>query len=144
VEYVVGFRIDPNKGRVVLVRKEKPAWQRGFLNGVGGKIEEGETPEQAISREFWEEAGVEVTDWEKTIVLTGEKFQVSFFRSFGDVESVRAMTDEKIVVHHIGDLSALAVIPNLRWLIPMQLDDTLLWPVHIKDIAVSEDAHVGN
>lgn len=144
MEYVVGFRIDPNKGRVVLVRKEKPAWQRGFLNGVGGKIEPGETAEEAIVREFEEEAGLLITDWENTIVLTGDGYQVTFFRSFGDVESVRTVTDEQIIVHEIRNLFVLAVIPNLRWLIPMQLDNTLLWPVHLHDLAVSEDAHVGN
>lgn len=144
MEYVVGFRIDPHWSRVVLVRKNKPAWQRGFLNGVGGKIEEGETPEQAIAREFLEEADVKISEWEKTVVLTGEKFQVSFFRSFGNVDSVRTTTDEKIVVHNIGDLPTLLVIPNLRWLIPMQTDDTIQWPIHIRDIAVSEEAHAGN
>jgi 8-oxo-dGTP pyrophosphatase MutT (NUDIX family) len=29
---------------VLLIEKQKPAWQRGKLNGVGGKIEPGENP----------------------------------------------------------------------------------------------------
>lgn len=43
--------------RSLLVLKNKPAWQRGRLNLVGGKIEAGETPAQAALRELEEEAG---------------------------------------------------------------------------------------
>ena len=33
---------------------------RGLYNGVGGKVEEGESPEEAIDREAMEEIGIEV------------------------------------------------------------------------------------
>ena len=144
MKYVVGFRMDPLGKRVVLVSKMKPAWQRGRLNGVGGKIERGETARQAIIREFREETGVHIEDWEQTVVLTGKTFEVTFFRSFGYIDAVRTETDEEIIIHNVEDLFALSVIPNLKWLIPMQLDNTISWPVHIKDIAASEDDHVGN
>lgn len=41
IRYVVGFAIDedPAGSRVLLIRKAKPEWQAGLLNGVGGKIE---------------------------------------------------------------------------------------------------------
>jgi 8-oxo-dGTP diphosphatase len=42
---------------VLLVRKDKPAWQQGKLNLPGGKIEEGESPIQAAVRELKEESG---------------------------------------------------------------------------------------
>lgn len=42
---------------VLLVLKDKPEWQKGKLNLPGGKIEEGESPEQAATRELKEEAG---------------------------------------------------------------------------------------
>lgn len=53
---------------VLLVLKDKPAWQKGRLNLVGGKIEPGETPEQAAVRELKEESGLSAThdtdpDW---------------------------------------------------------------------------------
>ena len=59
-EYVVGFLFDEDArryhktghGNVVLIEKNRPAWQAGRLNGVGGHIEIGETPDEAISREF--------------------------------------------------------------------------------------------
>ena len=43
----------------LLVVKEKPEWQRGRLNLPGGKIEAGETPEDAALRELEEETGYE-------------------------------------------------------------------------------------
>jgi 8-oxo-dGTP pyrophosphatase MutT (NUDIX family) len=53
--YVVGFLFSEDESRVLLVWKNRPAWQDGKLNGVGGKIEAGETPLQAMEREFKEE-----------------------------------------------------------------------------------------
>src|SRR5690349_13991679 len=41
--YALGFLFD-GTGRVVLIRKRRPAWQAGLLNGVGGKVEPGEAP----------------------------------------------------------------------------------------------------
>jgi 8-oxo-dGTP diphosphatase len=63
MHYVCGFVFDP-LAQVYLIRKLKPDWQKGLLNGIGGKIETadegGEYPASvtAMSREFEEEAGV--------------------------------------------------------------------------------------
>jgi hypothetical protein len=38
VEYVVGFAFDTD-GRVALIRKNRPEWQAGRLNGIGGHVE---------------------------------------------------------------------------------------------------------
>lgn len=40
---------------VLLVRKAKPEWQKGLLNGIGGKVEPGESVLEATVREFKEE-----------------------------------------------------------------------------------------
>jgi 8-oxo-dGTP pyrophosphatase MutT (NUDIX family) len=58
-EYVI-VHAEPyfNKdNRVLLVLKDKPAWQKGFLNMIGGKVEPGETPEDCAFRELKEETG---------------------------------------------------------------------------------------
>ena len=44
---------------VLLVLKDRPPWQAGMLNLVGGKIEKGETPEEAALRELKEESGLD-------------------------------------------------------------------------------------
>ena len=60
-QYVTGFRVDLTTGRVLLIEKKRPAWHAGQLNGIGGSIEPGETPLQAVVREFKEETGKETS-----------------------------------------------------------------------------------
>ncbi len=43
---------------VLLIKKLTPVWQAGMYNLPGGKLEPGETPEQAAKRELWEETGI--------------------------------------------------------------------------------------
>lgn len=128
-EYVCGFLFSPDRSRVLLIRKRRPAWQAGKLNGVGGKIEPGETPPEAMRREFCEEAGVNVESWQPVLTLSGPDDAGSgrgwaghFFRAFGDVDSPRAITDEQLEIHATARLPA-DTIPNLRWIIPLMLDD---------------------
>ena len=37
--YVLGFLFSPDCKRVALIIKNRPDWQAGFLNGIGGKID---------------------------------------------------------------------------------------------------------
>ena len=55
--YVLGFVFNYSKNQVLLIEKQRPAWQMGRWNGIGGEIEEGETPYQAMVRESVEETG---------------------------------------------------------------------------------------
>ena len=36
-KYVVGFMFSPDKQFVALIRKNRPEWQAGKLNGIAGK-----------------------------------------------------------------------------------------------------------
>lgn len=120
-QYVVGFLFDEERSRVVLIKKNKPAWQEGKWNGVGGKIERWESSREAMIREFEEEAGQHINSWVKFASLNGESFQVHMFCSvtFNPViEKVRSMTDEEVKVFPINDLPENTV-SNLKWLIPM-------------------------
>ncbi len=55
--YVIGY---PVKGGKVLLIHKKRGLGQGLYNGVGGKVEEGESPEEAIDREALEEIGIVV------------------------------------------------------------------------------------
>lgn len=59
-QYVLGFALYQN--HILLILKARPEFQRGFLNGIGGSIEDGETPEKAMSREFKEETNIFISE----------------------------------------------------------------------------------
>lgn len=127
-KYVVGFLFSADRRHVALIRKNKPAWQAGKLNGVGGKIEPGEAPYDAMVREFAEETGITVFNdrWKCFSILTGEGFEITFYVAFSDeVYSVQTMEAE--VVEVLVATTALAshtLIPNLKVMIPLALDQT--------------------
>lgn len=117
-EYVCGFLFDESMASVALIEKQKPEWQRGKWNGIGGKIEPGETPHDAMYREFREEAGMNVMNWENFCVLSGEDWRVHFLCARSKrVFDVATVTEERVFVYCVNYLPD--VIPNLRWLIPM-------------------------
>lgn len=124
--YVVGFLFSPNRGQVALIRKNKPKWQAGLLNGIGGKIEPGESAPQAMEREFEEETSVKVVNWRWFATIRGEGFKLTCFTadaSAAQFNGLQSITDELIeVVPFTYANDHRDCIPNLRWLIPMALD----------------------
>ncbi len=130
MKYVAGFYFRPGFGSVVLVRKNKPAWQAGRLNGVGGKVEGNECSSVAMAREFAEETGAVVPPekWTSFLTMSGPGWDVDFFYAFGS-ERVATMESEEIGVYSISGLFlnpvSPSVIPNLRWALSMALDTPL-------------------
>lgn len=124
IEYVNGFLFSPDKKKIVLIRKKRPTWQENKLNGIGGRIEQNETPYDAMQREFSEEAGLEINDWHKFAKMEGTDWVVHMFVSYSeDYNKAYSKTDEEIEIHYVFDIANLEVIPNLKWLIPMSIDD---------------------
>ena len=119
IHYVTGFLFDTYFDTVALIKKTKPEWQKGRLNGVGGKIEPGETPLDAMRREFFEETGMTVLDWNEFVVLAGNDYKVHFFYANGNPWEVQTMTEEVVGHYELSSLSDYLTIPNLAWLIPM-------------------------
>lgn len=80
-----------DRGKLLVIRKAKGPY-RGQFDLPGGGIEFGETPEQAVVREFGEEAGVTV----RVDAILGAFSKVS--RWVGD------LGDRRIEGHHMGFL----------------------------------------
>ena len=47
-EYVLAFIFDTKLNQILLIKKNRPDYQAGLLNGIGGKIEPNETPIKAV------------------------------------------------------------------------------------------------
>lgn len=124
-KYVVGFLFNDDMNKVALIHKNRPDWQIGKLNGIGGHVEEGEPPHSTMVREFMEETGVKINNWEYFCHLCGINgdYVVDFFYAISDkIYDVNSVTDEKVEIFDIKELNNIPVIDNLKWLIPMCLD----------------------
>lgn len=122
--YVLGFAFNVFYSEVVLIEKLKPEWQKGFLNGVGGKIEVNESSLEAIIREFEEETGVKSNneDWRYVANLNGEDFSMYVYCSNSiDIRKVKTVEEEIVRVVDLP-INNHNVIYNLNWLIPMCID----------------------
>lgn len=131
--YTAGFAFSKDANNVALIRKNRPAWQAGKLNAIGGHVEPGETPRQAQVREYYEETGVRSTldDWTFFGRLNGggtgmDAWQVNFYYSTNPrLLCVNTMTDEVVRVYDWSDISYFEGYPlmhNLRWLIERARD----------------------
>lgn len=126
-DYVVGFYFDPEVYEVCLIRKNRPDWQKGRLNGVGGKIEDFDlSPQAAMAREFEEEAGLGTypVDWELFAILhapdNGPRVFCYVMQSCCPVDwdELEAQTDEQLVKADSWHLPHDA-LPNLEFLVPL-------------------------
>ena len=83
----------------LLISKKRPAWQAGMLNGIGGKIEPGENPLQAMIRECKEECNLDIENWEvlKTISF-GKDETLTYFKAYSDMKGWKSLTDEEVVI----------------------------------------------
>lgn len=121
-QYVAGFLFSKDKKSVALIQKLKPEWQCGLFNGIGGKIEDGETPLDAMRREFREEAGVDIQEWMMFCELRWRGGVVYFFRATGDLSGLVTMTEEQVRRIPVEFLPGHKTVPNLAWLVPMAMD----------------------
>lgn len=122
-KFVVGFAFDQDK-RVAMIKKNRPPWQEGLYNGVGGKIELNETPLQAMIREFDEETGVLVDNWQLYATLRYPKAELYFFKAEVPVEyldGIESKTDEIVRVFPASSVKPYQMIKNLNWLLPLAL-----------------------
>jgi 8-oxo-dGTP diphosphatase len=114
-KFVVGFLFD-GRGNVALIEKNRPDWQKGRLNGVGGQMEKRESPLKAMVREFYEEAGDKI-EWRQFCIVKGDGYRLYCFTSSVKT-AISTKTDEKVGWYPVDNLPS-NVLPNSLWLIPM-------------------------
>lgn len=126
--FVVGFAFTKDKKAVLLIKKNRPEWQKGLLNGVGGKVDLGETHKQAMIREGFEETGLYLK-WYYRGYMTGinndgSRFHCEIFYSFDDkIWKYNQPTDEKPAIYRVDDIikNRYPMVLNLGFLIPYGL-----------------------
>lgn len=145
--FVWSFSGYKNTAQVLLVQKNKPAWQRGRLNLVGGKIEAGETPEQAALRELEEEAGFSAKhksiEEVSNAVLCGKIIGadcvvhcLSCDLLCNDVPNILPREGETELVgwHNWNTVKTdPRLIPNLKVIIPLLVQDSQGWEITDQD-----------
>lgn len=125
MKYVVGFIFSMNMHSVILIKKNKPEWQRGKLNGIGGKIELGESSIDAMVRECKEETGLNIAAnaWTRFAHFTSDLANIDFYFVRSDaLYDAKTMETEEIIIFRVLGLSMLNTIPNLQWLIPLAVN----------------------
>lgn len=123
--YTLGFIFNTDHSKVLLIHKTKPAWQKGKLNGLGGKLEEGETIQQCIAREVAEESGLKIsrTEWVHVGKLHGNDFRVDILTTIfpGTLSEAQTVEDQEVQWCEVQDLPQ-NIMSNLSWLIPFCID----------------------
>ena len=126
-EYTLAFPFTKDEHGVIdgvfLIRKNRPKWQAGKLNGIGGHVESGESFYECCTREVFEEAGiVPAASYEWYLTMTFPDAQVSVFYALltkTERKAVRSKTDEQVEWIALADIHALRheMIDNIPWMI---------------------------
>lgn len=104
MKYVLGFMFNEDLTKVVLIEKTKPDWQKGLLNGVGGKIEPFEQGIDAIIREVEEECGLKSAwfDWKYGLSMKSDDWQVEvFYTNYLDINQIQTLTEEVVGIYDV-------------------------------------------
>lgn len=126
---VVGFLVDKPVTAVLLVHKNRPDWQAGRLNGIGGKVEDGEDWLAAMDREFREETDGGAHEWVHFASMQrgGDRpYEVRFYYAVGEPWRVSGRTDERVEVLDVRQVTdgfkadvfnAAAFVDNVAFLV---------------------------
>lgn len=153
MEYVLIGIISDDAQKILLTLKDRPAWQAGKLNLVGGKVEDGELIYDSAVRELFEETGICVSSliWDSARFdkldfsedrfldtsglvcngsITGEGFEVFCYSGFSKEVKIKQRPEETEVVSWYNIEDALLderLIPNLKSIIPLIIRGVKGW-----------------
>lgn len=101
----VGFLFSENMLDVLLIEKKRPEWQKGKFNGIGGRMEIGESPVGCLVREFREETGIllDKDSWTQFHMQRQMQSGASLYfyyavRPIDVLHAARDVTDEKLQI----------------------------------------------
>ena len=129
-QYSLGFAFTTCGTKVALIRKNRPEWQAGKLNGIGGKLEPMDLDiAHCMSREFKEETGFSTypEDWNHFAHMDFPQTNssVDCYRIFNTdlVESLKSTTDEQVTICKISELRLHQLLENVEFLIHLALTE---------------------
>lgn len=119
--YVIGLVFNNDREQVLLIEKLKPNWMRGRWNGIGGKIEEGELPIEAMHGESLEETGCD-HDYKHCLTFVCPGGTVFVYKAISGFHNIpyKQIENEKLKCFDIENLPE-KLMDNLRWMIPFCL-----------------------
>lgn len=110
--YVLCLVFSPDHQRVMTLEKRSgPALLLGRICGVGGKIEPGETEEQAASRETREETHLDIdpSRWRPVARCSGDGWQMRVLSCQADLSGARQGEHEPIAERPVRELLLAAI-----------------------------------
>lgn len=151
MKYALAFaRPLDGSDKVLVVRKNRPDWQKNKINLCGGKIDGEEAPEQAAVRELKEESGIDATTIPKVMGI--------IYGSWGEVYCVKVGVFDCEIKQPPEETEPVSwvswkdlkddsdLMPNLKVIIPLMMagvegwvieDERPDWSLPIHSIKVS-------
>lgn len=125
IKATLGFIFNKDLTEVLLITKNRPEWQKGAINGLGGKCEKGESMLDCVAREVWEESGLKIVteDYKYVGELHWTEWEVAVFAAMysGNKNDAKTLTDEPVVWYRVDNLPKKCKT-NLTWLIPLSIE----------------------
>lgn len=125
--YVLGFMFaasPPGGAKLfVAIEKKRPTRHIGLLNGVGGRVEAGESALDAMIREAREETGIEARTWSQFAKVVYSQATMFCFMTFV-WEQPKQMTDEHVQWVSVPDVvrEPRRFVSSVPWLLMMALE----------------------
>lgn len=136
--YTLGLAFNHDLSKIALAYKNHPSWQEDRYNGIGGEVKESESVLDGMIREFQEETGVQVDEWNQLGMLTFEDAYVHVFASrlpSNQFIEIDTKTNEKVDIISLRGILRSAsekdfnkyYIDDLAWLIPLAVAKLRNW-----------------